>query len=168
VVLLLLLQARMLRVMHDNLSSLASYHGAPLLSTIAAAAAVDLKRHELGLLAACCELRLQDPAGALLALAAVVRGGVLLACAGMVDGWHAEGNAGNATAAAAAAAAAGSSGGSNGSSSGLYQDWMCVADCVGAWGVGDTAAAVQDICAVMQVCETLGGGWPGQLGSGLS
>jgi hypothetical protein len=33
----------------------------------------------------------------------------------------------------------------------LYQDWMAAADCLGVWAVRDSAAAVQDLCSLMQV-----------------
>jgi hypothetical protein len=150
------MQARMLRVLSDNLTSLANYHGAPSLALLTAAAAADLKQQELCLLSVCCQVSATDPQGALHALAAAVAGDLKLPGCWMDDGWHAAGNAGTAaTAAAAAAAAAAGSNGSSGSSCGgcslLYQDWMAAADCVGAWGVSDTAAAVQDLCSLLKV-----------------
>lgn len=157
------LQARMLRVMHGNMTNLATYHGAPSLARLTAAASNDLKRHELALLATCCQLGAEDPEGAVTALAAVVREGLMLPGSCMDDGWHQGNNAATAAAAAVAAAAGGSSGGSAASSSTgsslLYQDWMAAADCLGVWCASDTAAAVQDLCGLLQVRsnEPLGG-----------
>lgn len=142
----------MLRVMYGNMTNLANYHGAASLARLTAAAASDFKRHELAILATCCQLAAMDPQGAVTALAAVVTDGVTLPGCHMDDGWHQHNNA----ATAAAAAAAGSSSGSDGSSGSslLYQDWMTVADCLGVWCVSDIAAAVQDLNGLLKVGES--------------